>query len=107
MALSVNKPYTTAQGIDLDTTYWRWVGVGIDVTTLTLTTTLYGYKDGQAFLDKLQPVGTKQFTLTGQEFGAAVMNPPVGDTLSDALSNAIYAYARVSDDLFGEADSVE
>ena len=83
-------------------TYWRWVGLGIDVTTFTATVTLHAYLSEQAFADKRQPVGTRQVTLTGQEFGAmAAQIETPGNT---GLSQVIYAHAKTLDGFTAATD---
>lgn len=88
MALLLNSTYETPQGVSLPSTYWRWVGLGCDVSTQTATVTLYAYVDEAAFLSGKQPVGQRQFTVTGQQFGE--LTAPV----SESLSAAIYQFAR-------------
>lgn len=107
MALLIDAPFETPQGIELTSSYWRWVGLGVDVPAGQLLGTLYAYASPQAFAAGKQPVGQKQYTVGGADFAGLVLAAPVGATLSDVLSNAIYQYVKATDPFFATARDVE
>lgn len=103
MALQLNQEFETPQGITVPSTYWRWVGLGIDVPSAKCRGVLYAYASAAAFASGKQPVGQREYVVEGQDFGALVMAPPVGPTLSDVLSNAMYGHVTATDPYFAEA----
>ena len=103
MALLVTQEYTTPAGYTVPSTYWRWVGLGIDVTTFTATVTLHAYLSEQAYADKRRPIGTKQVTLTGSDFGH--MATQIETPGNDGLNQVIYAHVRTLDGFAGAKDA--
>lgn len=106
MALQINAEFETPQGIVVSSTYWRWVGLGVDVPASTLRCVLYAYASAQAFAAGKQSIGKREYTLQAQQFGEIVLAPPDGQTLSDVLSNAVYAYVKAHDPYFAAAQDV-
>lgn len=106
MALQLNTTYETPHGITLNSTYWRWVSMGLDVPGMTAHVVLYAYTNEAAFNEGKQPIGQRAYTVTGLEFGALVMSPPQGQTISDVISAAVYAYVVATDADFSEAVNV-
>jgi hypothetical protein len=107
MALLIEAPFETPQGIELTSSYWRWVGLGVDVPATTLNGVLYAYASPAAFAAGKQPVGQKQYTVRGADFLNLVAEYPVGASLSEVLSNAVYAYVKANDPFFATAQDVE
>jgi|SRR5579883_1848142 len=106
MALLLNQSYDTPAGFTVNSTYWRWVGLGIDVTTNQATALLYAYVSEDAYTGGKQNIGQRQYTVSGAQFNALVLGTPNGSTLSDAISNAIYAYVLANDSYFAGATQV-
>lgn len=107
MALLLSQEYETESGIVVGSTYWRWVGLGVDVPGGQLSGLLYAYASPLAFVAGKQPIGQRQYSVTGADFLALVMGEPVGPTLSDVLSSAVYRYVRDHDPFFAGAKDVE
>lgn len=107
MALLIDAAFETPQGIELTSSYWRWVGLGVDVPAGQLAGTLYAYASPNAFATGKQPVGQKQYTVQGADFLNLVSSTPVGGSLSEVLSNAVYAYVKANDPFFATAQDVE
>ena len=106
MAIQVDTDYQTPFGLTVPSLYWRWTNLTVTVQTNTAIVTLQGYVSEDAFNAGAVHVASRSFTITGMQFGMMVLAAPSGPTLSDAISNAIYTYAKTNDMYFASATDV-
>ncbi|QEG27096.1 hypothetical protein GobsT_18490 [Gemmata obscuriglobus] len=104
MALQLTGQYETNYGTTVDSTYWRWIGLGIDVSRNQGTVTLYAYVSKEAYETGKQPIGDRQYQVTGPGFAALANQMDGPQPLG--ISNPIYSYIKANDVYFAAAVEV-
>jgi hypothetical protein len=104
VALQVAGEYETPAGVTVPSTYWRWVGLGIDVAHGHATLTLYAYVSAEAFAAGKQPIGQREYRITGEEF--ALLAGRIDGPTPEPLSVVAYDYVRAVDPYFAGATEV-
>lgn len=110
--LRLNTPIETRFGLSVSGTVWRWIGLQIDPGSGQAVIVLGAYPSIEIAAQvgtpaAKPPLEEQRYGVAGLDFGRVVMSEPVGPTLSDAVSHAIYAHIQATVPLFAGAEDVD
>lgn len=103
MALLLESEYETMFGLTVPSTYWRWTGLGIDIPAGRARGTLYAYASPEAFAAGKQPLGQRDYEISGEQFVALATALETG---GQGISQIVYTYIRSVDEAFADAEDV-
>ena len=110
--LLLNTPVATPFGLDVSGTVWRWLGLQIDAGGGQIVVAMGAYPSvaiaaAAGTPAAKPPLVEERYSITGADFAAVVLSAPVGPTLSDVVSHAIYAHIKSTVAKFADAADVD
>lgn len=106
MALQVNASLTTDFGYVINSPVWKLSILTVNVNEAHIYAVLNCYVDVNAIQTNKKSVAEKTYSISGLNFASVVLQQPIGNTLSDVISNAVYDYVKANDPYFANAIDV-
>ena len=106
MALQINTPLETDFGYVVNNPIWKMGALSVDVIQMQIQVVLICYIDVNSMNANKKTVGEKRYVVSGQDFAQIILSSPVGNNMSDVITNAVYTYVKANDDYFAGATDI-